>query len=133
MPKCGDDVPVEEQNQKAEALAGTVGALGSLFVSGGAFGILHLLRNRKGGGDVFGPSISNLSDDSIQSRGREGKEPLPPSEIKTRDSSLTQRILLNRQIYIVPACMTKSTHGDQSYNDMLDIWGNETDSEHLDK
>ena len=59
-------------------LAGTVGALGSLLVSGGAFGIWHLLRNRKGGGDVFGRSISNMSDDSIQSRGRDGKEPPPP-------------------------------------------------------
>ena len=83
VPKCEctfgeDDVPVEEQSQKAEALAGTVGALGSLLVTGGAFGIWQLVRSRKGSGDVFGRSISNLSEDSLLGRGRDGKGPPPP-------------------------------------------------------
>ena len=84
-PKCectfgGDDVAVSEQSQTAEGLAGAVGALGTLLVTGGGLGIWHLLRKKTGSadGDSFGRSDSNLSDDSLLSRARDGKGPPPP-------------------------------------------------------
>lgn len=81
VPKCtckyGDeDVDVEEQDTGNEALAGAVGALGSVAVSGGGFGLWYLLRGRNSGSSSFERSDSSMSEESV-GRGKEGKGPPP--------------------------------------------------------
>ncbi|KAL4238943.1 hypothetical protein ACF0H5_003647 [Mactra antiquata] len=83
VPKCTcafdeETVDVAEQTSyRNEALAGTVGALGSLVVSGGGFGIWYLLKSRGGGLDSgLDRSDSALSDDTVE-RGKKGKGPPP--------------------------------------------------------
>lgn len=71
-------VEVEEQTpMKNEVLAGAVGALGSLVVSGGGFGIWYLLKNR--GSDASGMldrTDSAMSEDSVE-RAKKGNGPPP--------------------------------------------------------
>ncbi|XP_045187749.2 uncharacterized protein LOC123545489 [Mercenaria mercenaria] len=79
VPKCtckyGDEnVDVEEQDTGNEALAGAVGALGSVVVSGGGFGLWYLLRGRNSGSVSFDRSDSSMSEESV-GRGKEGKGP----------------------------------------------------------
>lgn len=90
MPKCtckyGDDaVDVEEQDTGNEALAGAVGALGSVVVSGGGFGLWYLLRGRKTSSisDSFDRSDSSMSEESV-GRGKEGKGPPPAYDKDTK-------------------------------------------------
>ena len=72
-------MPVEEQSQRSEVLAGAVGALGSAVVAGGGLGIWHLLKSMKGSsdGEPYGRSISSLSDETMDD-GREERKGLPP-------------------------------------------------------
>lgn len=83
VPKCtckyGDDeVAVEEQDTGNEALAGAVGALGSVVVTGGGFGLWYMLRGRKSGSvsDSFDRSDTAMSEETV-GRGKEGKGPPP--------------------------------------------------------
>ncbi|KAH3854554.1 uncharacterized protein LOC127872920 [Dreissena polymorpha] len=80
VPKCtcdidGESVDVEEQHTGSELLAGTVGALGSVVVTGGGLGVWYMVRGRK---DV---TPSDMDDDSASSgednRGDQKERPPP--------------------------------------------------------
>lgn len=81
-PKCrcdfgGEILEVAEQNAGNEVLAGTVGALSSIVVTGGGFGLWYLLNGRKSAsvGDSFDRSDSTLSEDSVVKNKNDDRPP----------------------------------------------------------
>ncbi|XP_060588929.1 uncharacterized protein LOC132744286 [Ruditapes philippinarum] len=101
VPKCtckyGDeDVDVEEQDTGNEALAGAVGALGSVVVSGGGFGVWYMLRGRNSGSASFERSDSSMSEESVD-RGKEGKG--PPQEFNKKKSEANGGYVKTPNIY----------------------------------
>ena len=122
-------MPVEEQSQNSEVLAGAVGALGSAVVAGGGLGIWHLLKSmkRSSGGEPYGRSISSLSDESLDEGNRDRKGLPPPyGEQETGFNSGTENTVRPPNIYrasmndeITPGIGGKST---ANYGNSMNDW-----------
>ncbi|XP_061174362.1 uncharacterized protein LOC133183415 [Saccostrea echinata] len=82
VPMCtclidGEQVQVEQNLEGNEALAGTVGALSSLLVTGSALG-LYVLYQKRCKSPEISRQVSDLSNNKPPPSGRKGMSPPPP-------------------------------------------------------